>query len=77
MFLYADYDGIHANLLRRSANAWHADRTGERYLHIVLPLCVSILAFILAMATSGVGPRYFAMMVRLSSKFMSQSNDSY
>ncbi|GKT91045.1 pantothenate transporter liz1 [Colletotrichum tofieldiae] len=28
-------------------NAWHADRTGERYLHIVLPLCVAMAAFIL------------------------------
>jgi len=50
-------------ITNRSANAWNADRTGERYLHIVLPLCVSILAFILAAATSGVGPRYFAMMI--------------
>jgi hypothetical protein len=46
-----------------SANAWHADRTGERYLHIVLPLCVSIVSFILAAATTKTGPRYFAMMI--------------
>lgn len=46
-----------------SLNAWHADRTGERYWHIVGPLLVSILSFILAAATKTTGPRYFAMMI--------------
>lgn len=45
------------------ANAWHADRTGERFLHIVLPLCVGVAAFILCAATSSTAPRYFAMML--------------
>ncbi|WDK20085.1 pantothenate transporter liz1 [Colletotrichum graminicola] len=31
-------------------NAWHADRKGERYLHIVPPLCVAMAAFILRAA---------------------------
>jgi len=44
-------------------NAWHADRTGERFFHIVLPLCVGVLAFILAAATHSVAPRYVAMML--------------
>ncbi|OCL03477.1 pantothenate transporter liz1 [Glonium stellatum] len=44
-------------------NAWHADRTGERYLHVVLPLCVGVAAFILAAATTGTAPRYVAMML--------------
>lgn len=43
-------------------NARHADLTGERYLHIVLPFCVSIAAFILAAATTGIAPRYVAIM---------------
>jgi hypothetical protein len=45
------------------ANAWHADRTGERYLHIVLPLCVGVAAFILAAATTATAPRYVSMML--------------
>ncbi|KAJ5062194.1 pantothenate transporter liz1 [Bipolaris maydis] len=44
-------------------NAWHADRTGERFLHIVLPLCVAVFAFILAAATHTTAPRYVAMML--------------
>ncbi|KAF6811713.1 pantothenate transporter liz1 [Colletotrichum sojae] len=44
-------------------NAWHADRTGERYFHIVLPLCVAMAAFILGAATKATAPRYVAMML--------------
>ncbi|KAK2030568.1 MFS general substrate transporter [Colletotrichum zoysiae] len=44
-------------------NAWHADRTGERYLHVVLPLCAAMAAFILGAATRGVAPRYVSMML--------------
>lgn len=54
-------------VLATFANAWHADRTGERYLHIVLPLCVSLVAFILAAATTSTAPRYVAMMLMPSS----------
>ncbi|KAI9701182.1 MAG: hypothetical protein M1836_001851 [Candelina mexicana] len=45
------------------ANAWHADRTGERYFHITLPFWVAVAAFILAAATTATGPRYVAMML--------------
>ncbi|KAL5455860.1 hypothetical protein PMIN06_004237 [Paraphaeosphaeria minitans] len=44
-------------------NAWHADRTGERFFHIVLPLCVGVVAFILCAATHSTAPRYVAMML--------------
>jgi MFS family permease len=44
-------------------NAWHADRTGERYFHITLPLYISVAAFIIAATTTGVGPRYLSMML--------------
>ncbi|GAD97682.1 MFS transporter [Paecilomyces variotii No. 5] len=44
-------------------NAWHADRTGERYWHITLPLYVAVAAFIIAACTTSVGPRYLAMML--------------
>ncbi|KAI2605834.1 major facilitator superfamily domain-containing protein [Hypoxylon fragiforme] len=44
-------------------NAWHADRTGERYWHITLSLVVALAAFILAAATTDLAPRYVAMML--------------
>ena len=44
-------------------NSWHADRTGERYFHIVLPLIFAVVAFIIAATTTAIGPRYFAMML--------------
>ena len=44
-------------------NSWHADRTGERYWHITVPLYFSVLAYIIAAATTATGPRYFAMML--------------
>ncbi|OTA98618.1 hypothetical protein M426DRAFT_69448 [Hypoxylon sp. CI-4A] len=44
-------------------NAWHADRTGERYWHIVLSLFVALAAFILAASTTALAPRYVAMML--------------
>jgi hypothetical protein len=47
-------------------NAVHADKTGERTLHIVLPLIVALAAFILAMATTSTGPRYAAMVLMVS-----------
>ncbi|KAL6819990.1 major facilitator superfamily domain-containing protein [Trichoderma camerunense] len=42
-------------------NAWHADKTGERYLHIVLPTILAIAAFILGVSTTSFVPRYVAM----------------
>lgn len=45
------------------ANAWHADRTGERYLHITLPLYIAVAAFILAASTTATAPRYLSMML--------------
>lgn len=39
-------------------NAWHADRTGERYLHMCLPPIVAIVSFILAMAGNNFAARY-------------------
>lgn len=39
-------------------NAWHADKTGERYLHIVLPTVLAIASFILGVSTTSFAPRY-------------------
>lgn len=49
------------------ANAWHADRTGERYFHVTVPLYISVAAFIIAAATTGVAPRYVSMMLMVPS----------
>ncbi|PTB42494.1 uncharacterized protein TrAFT101_008416 [Trichoderma asperellum] len=42
-------------------NAWHADKTGERYLHIILPTVLAIASFILGVSTTSFAPRYVAM----------------
>lgn len=39
-------------------NAWHADKTGERYLHIALPPIVAIVAFIIALANDSFAAQY-------------------
>lgn len=44
-------------------NAWHADRTGERYFHITLPLYFAVIAYIIAASTIQPGPRYLSMML--------------
>jgi MFS family permease len=51
------------------ANAWHADRTGERYFHITLPLWVCVITFIIAASTTATAPRYFAMMLMVPSVY--------
>lgn len=38
--------------------AWHADKTGERYLHIALPPILAIACFIIAVTTTSFAPRY-------------------
>ncbi|KAI5816104.1 putative MFS transporter [Pyronema omphalodes] len=50
-------------------NSYHADRTGERYFHITIPLWVSIVAFILAATTTATAPRYLAMMLMVPSVY--------
>ncbi|KAF7332789.1 Tartrate transporter [Mycena kentingensis (nom. inval.)] len=44
-------------------NAWHADRTGERFLHASGLWWMVILGFIIALATDHTGARYFAMFL--------------
>ena len=46
-------------------NSWHADRTGERYFHITLPLYIGVVAFMIAATTTKTGPRYLAMMLMI------------
>ncbi|KAF2461954.1 pantothenate transporter liz1 [Lineolata rhizophorae] len=44
-------------------NSWHADRTGERFFHVSLPLLFGVAAFIIAATTVKTAPRYLAMML--------------
>ena len=44
-------------------NSWHADKTGERYFHITLPLYFAVIAYIIAATTIKPGPRYLSMML--------------
>lgn len=48
------------------ANAWHADRTGERFFHIAIPLSLAVVTFIIAAATTNVAARYVAIMLMVS-----------
>ena len=51
--------------------AWSADRTGERYLHITIPLWIALVAYIIAATTSTTAPRYLAMMLFPSTVYAS------
>lgn len=50
-------------------NAWHADRTRERHLHVALPPILAVAAFIIAAATVKFGPRYFAMCLMIGANY--------
>ncbi|KAL8287217.1 hypothetical protein RQP46_003669 [Phenoliferia psychrophenolica] len=50
-------------------NGWHSDKTQERFWHIVGPLCVAVLANIIAVSTLSVGGRYVAMMLMPTSYY--------
>lgn len=39
-------------------NAWHADRTGERYLHIACPPLLAMAMYIVCISTTQFVPRY-------------------
>jgi MFS family permease len=49
--------------------ARHADKTGERFWHVVAPLVVALISFIIAAATLNVGARYFAMCIMIPSLY--------
>ncbi|KAL2260112.1 hypothetical protein VTK26DRAFT_6003 [Humicola hyalothermophila] len=50
-------------------NATHADKTGERYWHITVPMWVAIVAYIIAATTTQVAPRYVSMMMMVPSVY--------
>ncbi|KAI0709648.1 MFS general substrate transporter [Cerioporus squamosus] len=44
-------------------NAWHADRTGERYFHMCIPYWGIIVGYIIAVSTMSVPGRYVSMFL--------------
>jgi len=50
-------------------NATHADKTGERYFHIIIPMCVAIIAYIIAATTMNLAARYLSMMLMVPSVY--------
>ncbi len=45
-------------------NAWHAGATNERFWHITIPMCCSIVGNVLVVAVLKTGPRYFGMFLQ-------------
>jgi hypothetical protein len=52
-------------------NGMHSDRTGERFLHLTLPLIITVVANIIAVSTLSVAARYVAMMLMPASFYSS------
>ncbi|KAK3389817.1 major facilitator superfamily transporter [Podospora didyma] len=48
-------------------NAWHSDRTEEKFFHITGPICVGIVGFVISMSTDNVAARYVALFLQASS----------
>jgi MFS family permease len=48
-------------------NAWHADRTQEKFWHIVGPICLGLVGFIINMSTLNTAGRYVALFLQASS----------
>ncbi|KEQ76568.1 MFS general substrate transporter [Aureobasidium namibiae CBS 147.97] len=48
-------------------NAWHADRTQEKFWHIVGPICLGLIGFIINMSTLNTAGRYVALFLQASS----------
>ncbi|KAI5950939.1 hypothetical protein KGF54_004013 [Candida jiufengensis] len=49
--------------------AKHADKSGERTFHVIIPLVLSLVAFIIAVATLNTGARYFSMILMIPSLY--------
>ncbi|KAG6001111.1 hypothetical protein E4U21_004684 [Claviceps maximensis] len=49
------------------ANAWHADRTQEKFWHIVGPILMGAVGFIINMSTLNIAARYVALFLQAGS----------
>lgn len=47
--------------------SWHSDRTGEKFWHIIGPILVGVVGFIISMSTLNVAARYIALFLQASS----------
>ncbi|KAK6592025.1 pantothenate transporter [Botrytis cinerea] len=50
-------------------NAWHADASGERYLHIAGPPVLAFISFAIAAGTTKFAPRYLAMCLMVGANY--------
>ncbi|KUI62793.1 hypothetical protein VP1G_09909 [Cytospora mali] len=48
-------------------NAWHSDRTGEKFWHIMGPMAAGLVGFIISMSTLNTAGRYVALFLQASS----------
>ncbi|KAJ4422032.1 hypothetical protein N0V82_003328 [Gnomoniopsis sp. IMI 355080] len=48
-------------------NAWHSDRTGEKFWHITGPVIGGLIGFIISMSTLNTAGRYVALFLQASS----------
>lgn len=48
-------------------NAWHADRTQEKFWHIVVPIFFGLIGFIISMSTTNTAGRYVALFLQAQS----------
>ncbi|KAK8211577.1 hypothetical protein M8818_003232 [Zalaria obscura] len=48
------------------ANAWHSDRTQDKFWHITLPVLIGALGFVISMSTLNVAARYVALFLQAS-----------
>lgn len=55
--------------------ARHADKTGERFWHVVIPLCVALASFIIAVSTLNTGARYFSMVIMVPALYCTFTTD--
>ncbi|KAI6021222.1 major facilitator superfamily domain-containing protein [Pisolithus marmoratus] len=53
-------------------NAWHSDRTGERFFHLAIYWWISIIGFVISLSTMATAARYFSqyLMVLIFSGYM-------
>ncbi|KAI6017147.1 major facilitator superfamily domain-containing protein [Pisolithus marmoratus] len=53
-------------------NAWHSDRTGERFFHLAIYWWISIVGFVISLSTMATAARYFSqyLMVLIFSDYM-------
>ncbi|KAK4119564.1 MFS general substrate transporter [Parathielavia appendiculata] len=48
-------------------NAWHSDRTQDKFWHITLPILLGLVGFVISMSTLNTAARYLALFLQASS----------